>query len=269
MSTMSTVVATEGPDAVSGPSPAGGPGIPFRRLYRVERRKLVDTRAGRWLLGVMAGLALAAVVAFLVWGEGADTTYMGLVGIATIPMGVLLPILGILTATTEWSQRTGLVTFALEPRRGRVVLAKLAAVTRLALHALVLTVVGVALTYLAGTLVTDVPAEWTYDTLVVGGIFLSLVIYLVQGLAFGFLFLNTPAAIVASMLLPTVFTISTSIVSAVDRVTPWLDLLLATAPLAAGTMTGTDWAHLGTASAVWIGLPLALGTWRVLTKEIA
>ena len=37
---------------------------------------------------------------------------------------MLLPILGIMAATAEWTQRTGLVTFTLEPRRGRVVLAK-------------------------------------------------------------------------------------------------------------------------------------------------
>ena len=43
---------------------------------------------------------------------------------ATLPLAMLLPVIGIMAATAEWTQRTGLVTFTLEPRRGRVVLAK-------------------------------------------------------------------------------------------------------------------------------------------------
>ena len=35
-----------------------------------------------------------------------------------------------------------------------------------------------------------------------------------------------------------------------------------------GTMAGDDWAKLGTSAALWIGLPLAVGTWRVLTREV-
>ena len=38
---------------------------------------------------------------------------------------VLLPVLGIMLVTSEWGQRTAMVTFALEPRRPRVILAKL------------------------------------------------------------------------------------------------------------------------------------------------
>jgi hypothetical protein len=34
---------------------------------------------------------------------------------------------GILTVSSEWSQRTGLLTFTLEPNRKRVLLAKLSA----------------------------------------------------------------------------------------------------------------------------------------------
>ena len=35
--------------------------------------------------------------------------------------------LGILAVTSEWGQRTALVTFTLEPHRGRIVIAKLVA----------------------------------------------------------------------------------------------------------------------------------------------
>ena len=33
-------------------------------------------------------------------------------------------------------------------------------------------------------------------------------------------------------------------------------------------MTGAQWAHLGTASLVWVGLPLAVGLWRVMRAEL-
>ena len=39
-------------------------------------------------------------------------------------MTVILPIVAILSVTSEWSQRTGLTTFTFEPGRGRVIAAK-------------------------------------------------------------------------------------------------------------------------------------------------
>ena len=43
---------------------------------------------------------------------------------ANIPMVILLPVLGVMSVTGEWTQRTAMVTFALVPSRGRVVAAK-------------------------------------------------------------------------------------------------------------------------------------------------
>ena len=40
------------------------------------------------------------------------------VGIANFISGFLLPVLGIMLVTSEWSQRTAMVTFTLEPHRG-------------------------------------------------------------------------------------------------------------------------------------------------------
>ena len=40
------------------------------------------------------------------------------------PQGFLLPVMGILLVTQEWTQRTGMVTFTLEPHRGKVIAAK-------------------------------------------------------------------------------------------------------------------------------------------------
>ena len=247
----------------------GHPGIPFSRVLHVEVRKLIDTSAGRWLLIATGGLTVLVVVTILIGGDAADLRFADLLGFAMWPLAVLLPVLGTLTATAEWSQRTGLVTFALEPHRGRVVIAKVLAAVGLGLGVVGTAMAGCALAYVAGTAAREIPPVWSIERAALLGILLSLVIYLLQGLAFGFMFLNTPLAIVTSLVLPGVVSAIPSLVSSAERFTVWLDLSSVTDPLMVGTMAGSDWAHLGTACGVWLALPMALGTWRVLTKEIA
>lgn len=100
-------------------------GVPFARLTRAEPRKQVDTSAGLWLILTIV-LVTALVMVPVVWlSDPADLTFQLLAQTAVLPQMLLLPVVGIMAATSEWSQRTGLVTFALEPRRGRVILAKL------------------------------------------------------------------------------------------------------------------------------------------------
>jgi ABC-type transport system involved in multi-copper enzyme maturation permease subunit len=108
---------------------SGTAGIPFGRLMRVELRKAFDTRAGRWLIGVTAGLALVAdlLIAIIVAAQDEALAYGDLVAGAAFTCSVLLPVVGIMLVTSEWSQRTAMTTFALEPRRMRVVSAKLLA----------------------------------------------------------------------------------------------------------------------------------------------
>ena len=94
-----------------------------------------------------------------------------------------------------------------------------------------------------------------------------MTIFVLQGLGFGFAILNTPVAIVASILLPTIWSIVGSFPKLQTAAT-WLDLNRTIDPLTSGSMSTSDWAHLGTASLVWIGIPLAVGAWRVLTREV-
>ena len=43
----------------------------------------------------------------------------------------------------------------------------------------------------------------------------------------------------------------------------WLDMGMTTAPLTMGeALTGQEWAKVGVSTAVWVGLPLAIGVWR-------
>lgn len=257
---MTTTVAPTRPSRPATPATDLRP-IPFTRTARVELRKMVDTRAGRWLLAAVTGAALATIGAVALWSAGPHSLAAFMTSAAT-PLSLLLPIIGIMGATAEWSQRTGLITFTLEPRRGRVVAAKLVAAVLLGLAV-------VAVTLTASALVTAATgAAWELTLPALAGLALTLLLFVLQGVAFGFAFLNTPAAIVTSLMLPTVWMILSTLSSGVATAGQWLDLGVTTGPLLSGTMTGTDWAHLGTSVLLWIGVPLALGTWRVLTREV-
>jgi len=114
------------------------------RLVAVELRKMVDTRAGFWLQVAMVALTAVVVVVRLVVGDAADHTFQSVLDVGLQPAAVLLPVLGILLVTSEWSQRTGLITFALVPVRSRVLGAKLIASLLLAVAMLAISVAVVA-----------------------------------------------------------------------------------------------------------------------------
>ena len=129
---------------------SGTPVIPFGRLVSVEVRKMVDTRAGRWLL-ISTGLVTALVLVPAVGRRGQDLTVSFgdfMVGMNT-PMGVFLPVLGIMAVTQEFGQRTALTTFTQVPSRLRVFGAKFVATLGLAVVAVV---VGLLLAFLANVL---------------------------------------------------------------------------------------------------------------------
>jgi hypothetical protein len=110
----------------------------FPRLTLVELRKMVDTRAGFWLQVIVAGLTLIVVTLFCIFGETDELIFRDMFALAVFPASLLLPIVGILLVTSEWTQRTALITFTLVPKRMRVMSAKLAAGLVLGLIAVVI-----------------------------------------------------------------------------------------------------------------------------------
>ena len=52
-------------------------------------------------------------------------------------------------------------------------------------------------------------------------------------------------------------------------VAPWLDTRLSLGPMPQEVMSATQWAHAGTSLAIWMLLPLLLGTWRITRREVA
>jgi hypothetical protein len=250
------------------------PGIPMARLTKVELRKLVDTRAGLWLL-ISIGIITALVVIIQQWVVAAQDMHIAYGDIAAAmatPMGILLPVLGILSVTSEWGQRTGLVTFTLEPRRSRVVVAKLLAGVITAVASVALALALGVLGNLAYGALTGHELVWDVTTLAVGGILFSWVIGLLTGFAFGMLIMNTAAAIVLffvySFVLPGLLEWGSATVGWIHDIRPWFDFNQAQTPLFDATMTGKDWAQLAVTGAIWFVLPLTVGIWRLLRSEV-
>ena len=245
---------------------SGTRSVPFGRLVGVELRKMGDTRAGRWLLIVIALITLLTIGLLVFVGDGEDRTFGNFLGVVATPQGFLLPVLGVLLVTSEWGQRATLTTFTLVPHRGHVVLAKIVAAVLFGLAAIVLAMVISALAALVGG-ASDPWGEFGLDD--VGKLVLLQTLGVLQGLAFGMLFLNTAAAIVTYFVVPIAFSILTSVVEAMRDVQPWVDPGTSQAPLISGeSLSGEQWAQVATAAVLWIGVPMAIGAVRMLRAEV-
>jgi ABC-2 type transport system permease protein len=253
------------------PEPDFGAGTPFARLVRVELRKTVDTRAGRWLLIAIAAITVLAVTLFLIFGPEEELDYANMLGIAATPQGFLLPVLGILAVTSEWSQRTGLVTFTLEPHRGRVLSAKVVAVLLLGLLFVALLLGSAALANLLADATRDgAAATWNFGFDDLGRVLLLQSMGLLGGIAFGMILLHSASAIVLAFVLPLATGILFGIVPAIEDAGPWIDLGTAQAPLFEfdQTISATEWMQLLVTSIWWIVLPSVAGVFRVLRSEL-
>lgn len=244
--------------------------VPFTRLLRTELRKLVDTRSGRWLLVSILVLTVAAMGVALWLGRGTGTDLLTLLVTANVPQAVLVPVLGIMTAANEWSQRTALITFTQEPRRLRVMAAKAVAAVLLGLGVLVVSSLVAALAHVASVSVVD---GATVDLAVGWPLVVNLLtlqtLGVLMGVALGALLLSVPLGIVTYFLVPTLLPLLLMTTSWLREHAAWLDLGTAqSALLGQGWPSGQQWAQLGTTSAVWVLLPLAVGCWRVARREV-
>jgi len=236
------------------------------RLVAVELRKIVDTRAGFWMQVATIALTALVVIVRLVVGDGADHTFASVLEIGVKPAAVLLPIAGILLVTSEWSQRTGMITFALVPVRSRVVAAKLLASLALAVAMLLVSVAIVAAGVLVGS--SGVDGAWSDAGILIAQSAVYLTSGILVGAGFGMVLLASAPAIVALFALPIAVTGVLTLPAFAD-VAPWLDTRLALGGMPREILTSTEWAYAGTALALWMLLPLLIGAWRITRREVA
>jgi ABC-type transport system involved in multi-copper enzyme maturation permease subunit len=256
--------------ALTAPIPVDTAGVNSRpglgRLVAVELRKMVDTRAGFWMQVAMVALTVVVVAVRSVVGDAADHTFASVLDVGLQPAAVLLPIVGILLVTSEWSQRTGMITFALVPVRSRVLGAKLIASVILTVAMLAVSVAIVAAGVLAAS--PGVDGTWSDASTLIGQSAIYLGGGMLTGVAFGAVLLSSAPAIVALFALPITWTAVASLSLFADAA-PWLDTRLSLAPLHQEVLSGTQWAQAGTSLAVWMLLPLLIGIWRITRREVA
>jgi ABC-2 type transport system permease protein len=251
----------------------GSPHVPMTRLATVEFRKALDTRAGRWLVIAILGLVVVIEVIYAFAAHDSEKDLQDFIQIPGAVLGYFLPIIVIMLVTSEASQRNGLVTFTLEPRRSRIVVAKFIAGIVLALGVMVLAVVLALLGTLLG-IVTGSDPSWSLDGhLVFSALFLSNMIGIFVGFALSMLIMNTAGAIVAyfayTLILPTAVGILSAISDTFDKIAPWIEFNTAQTPLISSpySPTGEEWGQIATSGAIWLLLPLALGIWRLMRIE--
>jgi ABC-2 type transport system permease protein len=246
------------------------PAPSLSRLFAIELRRTIDTRAGFWLL-VSSALAAIGVAAITLAAHNHQHPTFGLFFERTIGTGsIALPVLGILAITSEWSQRTAITTFALVPRRERVIAAKLLAGVALALaFVAVCLLTALAATALVPVL-TDGDARWDIAASGVAAAVTFTVMWMLAGAALGLLVMSSAPAIVLSFLIPTgIVGLSTALPDA-HEVLDWIDLGTTSGVLNAAhpAISAQDWAHLAAGVALWVLIPLALGFVRLHRREV-
>lgn len=268
---MSTTIAAPRGASASPERPTPAP-IPMSRILAVELRKMFDTRSGFWLLIGMGVSALIATVSVALWAPDSSITYDSFGAAVGVPMTLLLPVMAILSVTSEWSQRSGLTTFTLVPRRGRVVLAKAVVSVGVGVASILLALAIGALGNIVGSSLAGVDTVWDISWSQMGTLLLANALNLMVGFMLGVLLRNSPGAIVAyvvyNFVLPPLSMLLASIQHWWDRASRWLDFNQAQAPLYDGNLTAAQWAHLGVSAVVWTVLPLALGLAMLRRSEV-
>jgi ABC-2 type transport system permease protein len=257
--------------------PSGAPvrhQLTSARVTRVELRKMFNTRSGFWLIASIAISAVLATVGVILWAADDQLTYSTFATAIRFPVVVILPLIAILSVTSEWSQRTGLTTFTLVPHRGRIIAAKAVSSVLIAVGAMVLTFAVGALGNLASAAVTGTAlvwdVTWTQCLYYVLGMILSLLI----GFMLGVLIRSSSGAIVAyfvlTFVLPTIFGLLAEGQQWFRDLRPWVDVQFAQSGLFVfdQALTSEQWANIAVTGLTWLLIPLATGLGFVVRAEV-
>ncbi len=238
--------------------------IPFRRLLRAEWRKTICTRAIRWLLAATAVITIGALAVPLLFPHDITQSRASYLIWAALGLSRLLPVALMLTLTAEWSQRTAMTTFTQEPRRGRVLAAKI-------LTGQAVSLVGAGFAFLAAQAVVlaanaagrGITTGWDWPKL--AGFIAFILLTGTIGIAFGALLHNTAVAIVSYFALGGVFNLL--MIPALQAAGRWVNTGQTYALVLKGQWAGHG-AQIAVSSLLWIALPLALGLIRTMRRDV-
>lgn len=247
-------------DLHTTPTPAAS----LPRLTGVELRKLIDSAP------MIVAIVSACLIAGATGGAGVladDAPTVGDVSrMALLFVPYFLVGLGASLVTSEATHRTALTTFAMVPRRGRVLAAKGAAMG-------VLGAVAAALGLLAGTLICAVApllglgaVSWEIDWSGVAVLAAGMVVSALIGWALGMATGSTAITLAAYLVFPMVATALGAFAPAVAQVVEWFrpDTLYELA----GGMDTAVLARTATGLLVWLVAPAVIGWVRLTRGEV-
>jgi ABC-2 type transport system permease protein len=246
--------------------------IPMSRIVGVELRKMFNTRSGFWLMASIGIAALLATVATLLFAPNDELTQESFSGAIGFPMTIILPMVAILSVTSEWSQRSGLTTFTLVPHRGRVIGAKALATLAVAVVSMFVALAVGAVGNLVGSAIAGVDTVWDLSLLQFALIILANALGMLAGFMLGIVLRNSPAAIVGyfaiTFILPALFMVLANAQAWFKDTWPWVDFNYAQGALFEGDLSAAEWAHLGVTGLVWLVIPLAVGLKMIARSEV-
>jgi len=246
--------------------------IPMTRLVGVELRKMFDTRAGFWLMASVGIVAVLATAAVIIWAPDEAITLETFATAMGMPMSVILPIIAILSVTSEYSQRTGLTTYTLVPWRGRVIAAKMLVILGIGVASMALSLAVGALGNLLGSTITGLDPVWNITVAQFSQIVLANILGMLIGFTLGALFRSSAGAIVGyfvyALVLPGALGALAAFQQWFEKLQPWVDVNYAMIPLFDGTTTTEQWTQLAVTTLFWLWIPLAFGLRAVLRAEV-
>lgn len=269
---MSTLTATtDTPVIAPRERPAVRP-IPMSRIIGVELRKMFDTRSGFWLMVSIGVLSVLATGAVILWADDASLTYDSFAAAIGLPMTVILPVIAMLSVTSEWSQRTGLATFTFVPSRSRVIGAKAACAVGVGVVSMLVAAGIGALGNLLGSSLAGVPTVWDISVMQFSMIVVGTVLNMMIGFMLGLLLRSSAAALVAYFVYQFVLSSLTVLLASTQDwfadIQPWVDFNYSQGQLFDIVPNAEQWAQLGVSGFFWLVLPLAIGLRLVLRSEV-
>ena len=249
---------------VQSAPPAQFAPVPFTALLRAEGRKATSTRAARWLLAAIAVITIGGLAIPLTFPDQVTQSWASYLTWAGLGLSRLLPIVLMLAMTAEWSQRTALTTFTQEPRRGRVLAAKIVTGLGISLvgaaYALGVTELVITVARAAGR---HIASGLSWSQLV--GFVVFVLLTSAIGIAFGALLHNTAVAIVTYVALAGAF--SLLMIPALQAAGDWLNTGQTYSWLLDGRWAGHA-GQIATSTLLSVVLPLAAGIVRTQRREV-